>query len=175
MKRNITVAGITDDVFTWRPKKKKFYDAQQPPHTKKIKMTENFFTSGYFTKKEVGSIFLHEVYHKRSSRKQKIERLHYPLIGALALIIMFFYRYGLLPYVLFGVVLLLYFSVDIPLNRREERSADKFSARRNGKENLISALEKYYDVNKDNFLFRFHIHDLYHDSKKKRLEYIASL
>lgn len=175
-KKKITVAGITEDVVIRKFKNKNYYHAQQPPLKRDIEMTENFFTSGYFTKKEVDAIFLHEAYHKRSRLKRITDRFDFISVGIFAIIYFLFFLGWPLMFTLFGVpvFLLIYFSVNTPLNRKEERSADEFSARLNGKENLISALEKLYAVNKHNVLYRF-FYNLYHYGKKERLRHIASL
>ncbi len=175
-KEKITVAGITEEVVIRKFKNKNYYHAQQPPYKRHIEMTENFFTSGYFTKKEVDAIFLHEAYHKRSRLKTITDRFNFLSVGVFAIIYFLFFLGWHLMYTLFGVpvFVLIYFSVNTILNRKEERSADEFSARLNGKENIISALEKLYAVNKHNFLYRFFYY-LFHYGKKKRLSHIASL
>ncbi len=179
-KKKITVLGISEEVILKKPKNKNDYYAQKPPLSRNIQMTENFFTSDYFTEKERVAIFLHEYYHKNSVFLKGITVLNFLYISSASSIVIYFFPYSsflynfiyILSVLIIGFILFL--AITTPLNRKEERGADEFSAKKIDKENLISALKKCYAINKRDVFSDF-IYDCYHYPKEKRLKHLSSL
>lgn len=166
-----SVGEITEEIAICEPKNKNDYHAQT---LKEIVLSDNFFSSGVFTKKEIDALFLHEVYHKKyGSEKPLIITLAFVIIALIPLYITLWMKFLLLMLsaVLLAITALILFAY---LNRPAERSADDFSAGVVSNKIVIDMLNKLYALRKHNPIESF-FYDLVHYSKDERLKYLANM